>query len=116
MKRIQTLLFAATFAAAAIPALAQMPMKAPGAPDPSRVSAGTYTADPGHTQVGFTVNHLGFSFYRGIFGDVTGTLVLDPKNPSAAKVSIDIPIARNLPITLSMSFIPEFMLPMCRSV
>jgi len=94
MKRIKPLLFAATFAAAAIPALAQMPMKAPGAPEPSRVSAGTYKADPGHTQVGFTVNHLGFSFYRGLFGEVTGTLTLDPKMPSAAKVSIDIPVTK----------------------
>lgn len=94
MKRIHTMILAATFVAAALPAIAQMPTVAPGAPEPSRVGAGTYTADPHHTQVGFTVNHLGFSFYRGIFGEVTGTLVLDPKNPAAAKVSMDIPIAK----------------------
>ena len=30
--------------------------------------------------------------------------------------SSDMPIARNLSITFSMSFMPEFMLPVCRSV
>jgi polyisoprenoid-binding protein YceI len=68
----------------AVPLLAQSgPMQAPGAPDAARVTAGTYKADPNHTLVGWRVNHLGFNDYFGIFGDVTGTLVLDPKNPGA---------------------------------
>ncbi len=44
---------------------------APGALDKSRVAAGTYAADAGHTMVVWEVDHLGFSKYTGIFGDVT---------------------------------------------
>ncbi|SDC46861.1 Polyisoprenoid-binding protein YceI [Sphingomonas sp. YR710] len=94
MKRIHSLLLATTFVAVTIPALAQMPTTPPGAPDPTRVVAGTYTVEPSHSQVAFTVNHLGFSFYRGIFGDITGSMTLDPKTPAGAKVSIDIPITK----------------------
>ena len=79
----------------AVPLLAQSgPMQPPGAPDAARVTAGTYKADPNHTLVGWRVNHLGFNDYFGIFGDVTGTLVLDPKNPGAAKVDITVPVSR----------------------
>ena len=77
----------------ATPALAQMPTTPPGAPDASRIGAGNYTVDPNHTQVVFTVNHLGFNSYWGIFGGATGTLVLDPAKPNAAAVSIEIPLS-----------------------
>jgi len=80
--------------AAAAPLVAQMPKTPPGISDVRRVAAGTYTVDPGHSQVTFTVNHLGFSTYRGIFGDLTGSMTIDPKAPAKAKVSIDIPIKR----------------------
>lgn len=76
----------------AAPLIAQAPMTAPGAPDASRVTAGSYTVEKTHTQIKWTVNHFGFNDYFGIFGEPTGTLQLDPKNPNAAKVSIDIPI------------------------
>ena len=75
----------------ALPAVAQMP--APGAPDVSRVAAGTYAADPGHTQVAWRVDHLGFSLYNGIFGGATGTLTLDPARPAAAAVAVEVPVA-----------------------
>lgn len=85
----------ALLAVSAIPVLAQdMPTEAPGAPDPARVVAGTYNVDPDHTQVLFTVSHLGFSTYTGMFIAPTGTLAIDPKNPAAAKVDITFPIAR----------------------
>lgn len=71
----------------------EMPTTPPGAPDASRVVAGTYHADPDHTQVLFSVNHMGFSLFDGAFGGATGTLVLDPKNPAAARVDIEIPIS-----------------------
>ena len=74
-------------------AIAQMPAGKPGAMEPSRVSGGTYEADPNHTLVGWRVDHLGFSDYFGLFGDVTGTLALDPANLSAAKVDVTIPIS-----------------------
>ncbi|RVT94259.1 YceI family protein [Sphingomonas crocodyli] len=93
MKKAPLLLAALLASAAALPVIAQdMPKEAPGAPDPARITGGTYKADPYHTQVGFDVLHLGFSQYRGLIGDITGTLTLDPKKPAAAKVSIDIPL------------------------
>ena len=39
------------------------------------------------------VNHFGFNDYFGIFGDVAGTLTIDPANPNAAKVDVTIPVA-----------------------
>ena len=65
----------------------------PGAPDPARVTAGSYAADPAHSLIAFEVNHFGFNDYYGIFGDVAGTLVLDPANIAAAKVDVTIPVA-----------------------
>lgn len=64
----------------------------PGIADPARVTAGTYAVDPAHTLIGFTVDHLGFNPYFGIFGDSNGTLIIDPANPSAARVDITIPV------------------------
>jgi len=77
----------------AVPVIAQNSGPA-GAPDKSRVAAGTYAADVNHTQVVWEVDHFGFSKYSGIFGDVTGTLVLDPANPAASKVEVTIPVAK----------------------
>ncbi len=76
------------------PALfAQEEADIPGAVDPSRISGGTYMADPAHSLVEFEVNHFGFNEYFGIFGDVSGTLELDPDNLDAARVDVMIPIA-----------------------
>lgn len=89
----RAIVFASLGAAAlSVAAIAQMPTEKPGARDPARVTAGTYTVDPNHTLVGWRVDHLGFNDYFGIFGDVTGTLSIDPANPSAAKVDVTIPI------------------------
>ena len=66
----------------------------PGAPDQARVTAGTYIADPGHTLVVWEVDHFGFSNYTGIFGDVSGSLVIDPANLAAAKVEVSIPVSK----------------------
>ena len=72
---------------------AQGAPEVPGAQDASRVTAGTYAADPGHSLIAFEVNHFGFNDYYGIFGDVAGTLELDPANLNAAKVDVTIPVA-----------------------
>lgn len=69
------------------------PPQLPGAMDASRVEAGSYAADAGHTLVGWRVNHFGFSDYFGIFGDVSGTLEIDPADIGSAKVDVTIPIA-----------------------
>ena len=98
---------ARTFAAAALatiamtggallagPALfAQGAPQIPGARDPARVTAGTYAADASHSLIAFEVNHFGFNDYYGIFGDVAGTLTIDPANIAAAKVDVTIPVA-----------------------
>ncbi|MGN6268724.1 MAG: YceI family protein [Sphingomonas sp.] len=89
------LVFITLLALAAAPVLAQdMPKEAPGAPDPSRAVAGTYQVDPGHTQVLFTIGHLGFSEYTGMFVEPSGTLVLDPANAANDKVDVTFPIAK----------------------
>jgi polyisoprenoid-binding protein YceI len=80
---------------AAVPLLAQGgPPKVPGVADASLVTVGNYTADPNHTLIGWRVSHFGFNDYFGIFGDVTGTLTLDPKKPDASKVEITIPVSK----------------------
>lgn len=81
-------------AALAVPSAAQQSMQKPGSRNPAALSGGTYKADPSHTLVRWQVDHLGFSPYFGIFGDVTGTLTLDPKNPAAAKVDVTIPVSK----------------------
>lgn len=89
-------LIAATAALAlAAPIAAQMAEK-PGAPDASRVSGGAYTVDNEHTLIRWKVDHLGITPYFGLFGQVTGNLTLDPKNPSAAKVDVTIPVSKVL--------------------
>ncbi|MHA4836307.1 YceI family protein [Sphingopyxis sp. MSC1_008] len=93
MRRIVPLA-ALALAVVATPIVLAQGGSAPGAPDKTRVTAGTYAADAGHTMVVWEVDHLGFSKYTGIFGDVTGTLVIDPKNLAAAKVEVTIPVAK----------------------
>lgn len=94
MRRIAPLA-ALALAVVAVPVvIAQNAPAVPGAPDKARVAAGTYAADAGHTMVVWAVDHFGFSKYTGIFGDVTGTLVIDPANPAASKVDVTIPVAK----------------------
>mgnify|MGYP000975458614 CR=1 FL=1 len=69
-------------------------MQLPGQKDASRVTAGTYKADPGHSLIGWEVNHFGFNDYYGLFGDVAGTLTIDPANPNASKVDVTIPVGK----------------------
>ena len=87
--RVTSLAFIAFLAA---PVLAQGPL--PGAPDPARVTSGTYKVDPGHTQVLFTLNHLGFTEYTGQFTQPTGTLVLDRANPARDQLDVSFAIAK----------------------
>jgi polyisoprenoid-binding protein YceI len=87
----------AVFAIAAIlstAVVAQAPGRAPGSRNPAAVSGGTYNVDPGHTLVVWTLDHMGFSPYSGIFGEISGTLKLDPKRPNQARVDVRIPISK----------------------
>jgi polyisoprenoid-binding protein YceI len=72
----------------------QAPPATPGSKNTAAITGGTYQADPGHTLVTWTLDHLGLTPYTGIFGDVTGTLTFDPKNPSAARVEVSIPVTK----------------------
>ena len=73
---------------------AQAPSAPPGSPDPAAISGGTYAADPSHTLVVWTLDHMGISPYTGIFGGVTGSLTLDPANPGAASVDVTVPVSK----------------------
>jgi polyisoprenoid-binding protein YceI len=78
----------------ALPLTAQTAPQKPGSPNPAAVTGGSYTVDPNHTLVEWNVDHFGFSPYFGLFGEITGTLELDPKKPAAAKVDVTIPVAK----------------------
>lgn len=94
MRIAQSFAVFALIGAATVPALAlQEAPELPGTMDTSRVSGGTYATDPSHTLVAWTVNHFGFNDYFGAFGDVEGTLELDPEAPENAKLDVTIPIA-----------------------
>lgn len=96
--RTSTLALGAALAVACgVPILAQQgsqPEVQLGTPDSARVSGGVYKVDPEHTMVRWEVDHLGVTPYFGIFGQVTGTLTLDPRRPEAAKVDVTIPVAK----------------------
>ena len=82
---------AATSAGVAV--YAQMPTDVPGKPDPARVTTGTYAVDPGHTQVFFQYNHMGFSNNMGLIPASGGSLTLDPKAPEKAQVTVTFAVA-----------------------
>lgn len=86
---------AATLGLSALTTLGAQDAPAPalGVVDPGKVAGGTYVADPAHSLVQWRVNHFGFNDYFGIFGDVEGTLQLDPANPAQSSVDVTIPVA-----------------------
>ena len=85
------------------------PAQAPGQPDPARVTAGTYITDPAHTMVGFRINHMGFTDVFGLFGSITGTLVLDPAHLDQAQVAVRIPVRKIL--TTSQGLTEHLLMP-----
>ncbi|MFD7162059.1 YceI family protein [Streptomyces violascens] len=67
---------------------------APAEVDPALAAlSGTYTIDPAHSSIGFTVRHAMVTNVRGSFTDHEGTLTLDGSNPGASSASIDVKIA-----------------------
>lgn len=77
-------------------AAAALALLAPSARGQEADASGTYAVDPDHTQVVFSLSHLGFTPYFGILPGATGTLVLDAAHPAASRVEISIPVARVL--------------------
>ena len=92
----KTVLLAAAAVALAVPAVAQVAMPGsalPGAPQAARVTAGAYKVDTNHTQVVWTLNHMGITPLSGNFAASGGSLMLDPAHPATAKVSVDFTMA-----------------------
>jgi polyisoprenoid-binding protein YceI len=54
---------------------------------------GTYTIDPAHSGISFTVRHTMVTNVRGSFGDHEGTLTLNGTHPHHSTASIDVKIA-----------------------
>ncbi|MGH6888600.1 MAG: YceI family protein [Rhizomicrobium sp.] len=69
--------------------------------DPAQSPSGTYGVNAGHTQVLFSILHLGLTDYYGRFDKISGTLEYDGKRPEHSSVfiavdtsSLDVPSAR----------------------
>lgn len=91
-KSILALALAASGTLAVTAISAQEQPQVPGAPDVSRVQAGDYTLDASHTLVSWQVGHFGFNDYFGLFGQIEGTMALDPANIGATEFDITVPI------------------------
>jgi polyisoprenoid-binding protein YceI len=65
----------------AAPAVAQTSLNVPAA---------TYTIDPRHTQIIFSIRHMGLSTFYGRFGHITGTLAFDPAQPGKSMLNAQI--------------------------
>jgi len=61
--------------------------------DPKRAPAGAYQIEPRHTQVLFSIAHLGITDYFGRFEKVSGTLNFNPGAPEKSSVAISIDTA-----------------------
>lgn len=58
--------------------------------NPAQVQSGAYVLDPAHSKITWSVDHMGFSTYVGQFTDVSGTLNLDVRNPSASRLQANV--------------------------
>jgi polyisoprenoid-binding protein YceI len=80
----------ALFAASSLVSLADAPAFSR---DPAAVQAGAYQVEPMHTRVLFAVSHMGFSTWYGNFTGASGSLTLDPADPTKSTVEIHVPVA-----------------------
>lgn len=56
--------------------------------NPGAAPAGRYAVSPGHTQVVFSIMHMGLSPYYGRFGTVSGSLDFNPQSPEKSALDI----------------------------
>jgi polyisoprenoid-binding protein YceI len=63
---------------------------APSIAQQNMAPKGSYTLDPGHTQVIFAIKHMGISTFYGRFGKISGTLDFDQANPQASTLNVQI--------------------------
>ncbi|HEY2051002.1 MAG TPA: YceI family protein [Caulobacteraceae bacterium] len=71
-------------------------VSAQGSPSPTGVQPGAYKVEPYHTQVVFSVRHIGFTDFSGFFSGASGSLRLDPAQPAASKLEVTIPLSSAL--------------------
>lgn len=55
-----------------------------GAVAPDKLAAGTWTIDTSHSEVSFTIRHLGLFKVHGSFRDFRGSIVIDDDLPSSS--------------------------------
>lgn len=80
--------------AAGVVALAvSAPIVAQASHDPAAVQAGSYAIDSSHTLVQFSVNHFGISDFFGTFPGASGSLTINPRDISTAKLDVTVPVA-----------------------
>ncbi len=77
---------------AALPGAEASAQPAPASSDPGSVQSGQYAVEPQHTQVLFSVSHMGFSTYYGQFADASGSLSLDASAPANSSFAIRVPV------------------------
>ena len=82
-----------TLMAALAPTPAVLAQSAAANSSPAAVTPGAYVVEPNHTQVGFTVLHMGFSNYAGRFSDASGELELQPNSAAASTLRVTVPVA-----------------------
>ena len=68
-------------------------MASPATTEPAKVESGAYAIEPNHTQVLFSVSHMGFSTYYGEFSHVSGSLNLDARVPAKSSFEIHVPVS-----------------------
>jgi polyisoprenoid-binding protein YceI len=56
-------------------------------------TAGTYSVDPAHTNVGFRVRHMGLAIILGEFTDHTATISYDPNDITKSSVQFTAKVA-----------------------
>ena len=56
-------------------------------------TAGTYSIDPAHTNVGFRVRHMGLAIILGEFTDYTATISYDPNDITKSSVQFTAKVA-----------------------
>lgn len=57
---------------------------------PAFAAPDKYSFDPAHTQILFSVSHLGFSHSHGRFNTFDGSFTFDEKNPAASTIDVTV--------------------------
>lgn len=55
-------------------------------------ATGTWSIDASHSEIGFSVRHLGISKTRGRFGTFSGSIEVDAENPANSRVDVEIDV------------------------